>query len=152
MPLRAVEGGVLRRAGHTEAAVDLAKLADLSPAGALCELVNDDGTMMRADDCRAFSDTHGLVMISIADLIRYRRRTEKQVQLIEARKVRDDLSRQIKALGREDVLEQRARELGMVRPGETPYAVRGITKAAPPAKAPVDDSTGVWGFVSGLLG
>ena len=82
MPLRAVEGGVLRRAGHTEASVDLAKLAGLRPAGALCELVNDDGTMMRADDCRAFSDTHGLVMISIADLIRYRRRTEKQVQLV----------------------------------------------------------------------
>ena len=82
MPLRAVEGGVLRRAGHTEASVDLARLAGLRPAGALCELVNDDGTMMRADDCRAFSDTHGLVMISIADLIRYRRRTEKQVQLV----------------------------------------------------------------------
>ena len=82
MPLRAVEGGVLRRAGHTEASVDLAKLAGLRPAGALCELVNDDGTMMRADDCRAFSDTHGLVMISIADLIRYRRRTEKQVQMV----------------------------------------------------------------------
>jgi 3,4-dihydroxy 2-butanone 4-phosphate synthase/GTP cyclohydrolase II len=82
MPLRAVEGGVLRRAGHTEASVDLARLAGLRPAGALCELVNDDGTMMRADDCRAFSDAHGLVMISIADLIRYRRRTEKQVQLV----------------------------------------------------------------------
>ena len=82
MPLRAVEGGVLRRAGHTEASVDLAKLAGLRPTGALCELVNDDGTMMRADDCRAFSDTHGLVMISIADLIRYRRRTEKQVQMV----------------------------------------------------------------------
>ena len=82
MPLRAVEGGVLRRAGHTEASVDLARLAGLRPAGALCELVNDDGTMMRADDCRAFSDTHGLVMISIADLIRYRRRTEKQVQMV----------------------------------------------------------------------
>jgi 3,4-dihydroxy 2-butanone 4-phosphate synthase/GTP cyclohydrolase II len=82
MPLRAVEGGVLRRAGHTEASVDLARLAGLRPAGALCELVKDDGTMMRADDCRAFSDTHGLVMISIADLIRYRRRTEKQVQLV----------------------------------------------------------------------
>ncbi|MCX6420986.1 MAG: bifunctional 3,4-dihydroxy-2-butanone-4-phosphate synthase/GTP cyclohydrolase II [Actinobacteria bacterium] len=82
MPLRAVEGGVLRRAGHTEASVDLAKLAGLRPAGALCELVNDDGTMMRADDCRAFSDTHGLVMISIADLIRYRRRTEKQVEMV----------------------------------------------------------------------
>jgi len=79
MPLRAVEGGVLRRAGHTEAAVDLAKLAGLEPAGALCELVNDDGTMMRAPDCRRFADEHGLAMISIADLIRHRRRTERQV-------------------------------------------------------------------------
>jgi 3,4-dihydroxy 2-butanone 4-phosphate synthase/GTP cyclohydrolase II len=74
MPLRAVPGGVLRRAGHTEASVDLARLAGLSESGALCELVNDDGTMMRAPGCRAFADEHGLVMISIADLIRYRRR------------------------------------------------------------------------------
>jgi 3,4-dihydroxy 2-butanone 4-phosphate synthase/GTP cyclohydrolase II len=79
MPLRAVEGGVLRRAGHTEAAVDLATMAGLEAAGALCELVNDDGTMMRAPDCRRFADEHGLVMISIADLIRHRRRTERQV-------------------------------------------------------------------------
>jgi cell division protein FtsB len=75
----------------------------------------------------------------------------EQVQLIEARKVRDDLSRQIKALGRTDVLEQRARELGMVRPGETPYAVRGIKKPSPPPKADADDGTGVWGFISGLI-
>ena len=73
MPLRAVPGGVLRRPGHTEAAVDLAALAGLNPAGALCELMNDDGTMMRAPQCREFADEHGLVMISIADLIRYRR-------------------------------------------------------------------------------
>ncbi len=79
MPLRAVAGGVLRRPGHTEAAVDLARLAGLTPAGALCELVNDDGTMMRAPQCRAFADEHGLAMISIADLIRYRRRSETQV-------------------------------------------------------------------------
>lgn len=79
MPLRAVPGGVLRRPGHTEAAVDLARLAGLTPAGALCELVNDDGTMMRAPDCRAFADEHGLAMISIADLIRYRRQRESQV-------------------------------------------------------------------------
>jgi 3,4-dihydroxy 2-butanone 4-phosphate synthase / GTP cyclohydrolase II len=79
MPLRAVPGGVLRRAGHTEASVDLARLAGLSPSGALCELVNDDGTMMRAPQCRTFADTHGLLMISIADLIRYRRRTESLV-------------------------------------------------------------------------
>ena len=79
MPLRAVQGGVLHRPGHTEAAVDLARLAGLSPAGALCEMVNDDGSMMRAPACRAFADEHGLVMISIADLIAYRRRFETQV-------------------------------------------------------------------------
>ena len=79
MPLRAVNGGVLHRPGHTEAAVDLARLAGLSPAGALCEMVNDDGSMMRAPACRAFADEHGLVMISIADLIAYRRRFETQV-------------------------------------------------------------------------
>ena len=79
MPLRAVPGGVLRRPGHTEAAVDLSNLAGLTPAGALCELVNDDGTMMRAPECRKFADEHGLVMISIADLIKYRRQHESQV-------------------------------------------------------------------------
>ena len=79
MPLRAVNGGVLHRPGHTEAAVDLARLAGLAPAGALCEMVNDDGSMMRAPACRAFADEHGLVMISIADLIAYRRRFETQV-------------------------------------------------------------------------
>lgn len=82
MPLRAVEGGVLRRPGHTEASVDLARLAGLRPAGALCELVNDDGTMMRAPACREFADAHGLIMISIADLIRHRRRFEKQIERI----------------------------------------------------------------------
>lgn len=79
MPLRAVAGGVLRRPGHTEAAVDLTTLAGLTSAGALCELVNDDGTMMRAPQCREFADQHGLLMISIADLIKYRRQHESQV-------------------------------------------------------------------------
>lgn len=79
MPLRAVPGGVLRRAGHTEAAVDLARMAGLAPSGALCEMVNDDGTMMRAPECRAFADEHGLLMISIADMIRYRRAHENLV-------------------------------------------------------------------------
>ena len=86
MPLRAVEGGVLRRAGHTEASVELARLAGLAPAAALCELVNDDGSMMRALQCRAFADAHSLKMISIADLIAHIRRTEKQVERVaEAR-------------------------------------------------------------------
>ena len=79
VPLRAMEGGVLRRPGHTEAAVDLARLAGLTPAGALCELVNEDGSMMRAPECRAFADANGLVMISIADLIAWIRHTERQV-------------------------------------------------------------------------
>lgn len=81
-PLRASEGGVLRRVGHTEAAVDLARLAGLPPAGAICEVVHDDGSMMRAPDLRRFADAHGLVMISIADLVRYRRVMEKQVERV----------------------------------------------------------------------
>ncbi|MFI6128954.1 bifunctional 3,4-dihydroxy-2-butanone-4-phosphate synthase/GTP cyclohydrolase II [Micromonospora sp. NPDC051141] len=86
VPLRARAGGVLRRPGHTEAAVDLTRLAGLRPAGVLCELVNDDGTMMRVPDLEKFCAEHGLTLITIADLIAYRRRTEKQVELVaEAR-------------------------------------------------------------------
>ena len=86
-PLRAVPGGVLRRAGHTEAAVDLARLAGLPPVGAIAELVHDDGSMMRAPECRAFADAHGLVMISIADLIAFIRHTESQVEKIASAKL-----------------------------------------------------------------
>jgi len=74
-PLRYAEGGVLRRAGHTEAAVDLARLAGLPEAGVLSEVVNDDGTMARLPELREFADTHGLALISIEQLIGYRRRT-----------------------------------------------------------------------------
>jgi 3,4-dihydroxy 2-butanone 4-phosphate synthase/GTP cyclohydrolase II len=81
-PLRAVKGGVLHRAGHTEASVDLARLAGLKPAGVICEILNDDGTMARLPDLELFAARHGLKMVSIADLIAYRRRTEKQVELI----------------------------------------------------------------------
>jgi 3,4-dihydroxy 2-butanone 4-phosphate synthase/GTP cyclohydrolase II len=85
-PLRYVEGGVLRRAGHTEASVDLARLAGLYPAGVLCEVVNDDGTMARLPQLEAFAATHDLLLISIADLIAYRRRWEKLVhRMTEAR-------------------------------------------------------------------
>lgn len=87
MPLRAVDGGVLRRAGHTEASVDLARMAGLAPAGALCELVNDDGSMMRAPQCREFADQHGLVMISIRDLIAHRARREKHVERVAEAKL-----------------------------------------------------------------
>ena len=78
-PLRYVEGGVLRRAGHTEASVDLARLAGLYPAGVLCEVVNEDGTMARMDDLVKFAEEHGLLIVSIADLIAYRRQREKLV-------------------------------------------------------------------------
>lgn len=78
-PLRAVAGGVLRRPGHTEAAVDLARLAGLHPVGVICELVHDDGSVMRAHACREFADANDLKMISIAELIHYIRKTEKQV-------------------------------------------------------------------------
>jgi 3,4-dihydroxy 2-butanone 4-phosphate synthase/GTP cyclohydrolase II len=85
-PLRYREGGVLKRAGHTEAAVDLARLAGLSPAGVLAEVVNDDGTMARLPELERFAAEHDLAMISIADLIRYRRHREKLVRRIsEAR-------------------------------------------------------------------
>ena len=85
-PLRYREGGVLKRAGHTEAAVDLARMAGLRPAGVLAEVVNDDGTMARLPALEVFAEEHGLLMISIADLIRYRRHQEKLVRRVsEAR-------------------------------------------------------------------
>jgi 3,4-dihydroxy 2-butanone 4-phosphate synthase/GTP cyclohydrolase II len=85
-PLRYRPGGVLKRAGHTEAAVDLAVLAGLYPAGVLCEIVNEDGTMSRLPTLVAFARQHGLKLISIADLIQYRRRREKLIERVaEAR-------------------------------------------------------------------
>jgi 3,4-dihydroxy 2-butanone 4-phosphate synthase/GTP cyclohydrolase II len=81
-PLIARDGGVLKRAGHTEAAVDLARLAGLTPAGVLCEIVNDDGTMSRLAQLQQFCAEHGLLLSSIADLIAYRRRHEKLVDCI----------------------------------------------------------------------
>ena len=81
-PLRAKNGGVLRRAGHTEATVDLARLAGLYPAGVLCEILNDDGTMARVPDLLEFAPKHGLKIITISDLIEYRRRTETLIKQV----------------------------------------------------------------------
>ncbi len=81
-PLVAREGGVLVRAGHTEAAVDISRLAGLSPAGVICEIMNDDGTMARLPELVAFAQLHGLKVGTIADLIAYRRRTERQVERV----------------------------------------------------------------------
>jgi 3,4-dihydroxy 2-butanone 4-phosphate synthase/GTP cyclohydrolase II len=85
-PLRYADGGVLRRPGHTEAAVDLARLAGLRPVGVICEIVNDDGSMKRLAELTEFAAEHDLRLITIADLIRYRRRFEPQVRrAVEAR-------------------------------------------------------------------
>ena len=81
-PLRARPGGVLERAGHTEAAVDLAMLAGLPPSGVLCELVNDDGTVQRLPELLEFKETFGLRMISIAQLIEYRAKRDHLVEQI----------------------------------------------------------------------
>ncbi len=81
-PLRARSGGVLVRAGHTEAAVDLARIAGMGPAGVICEVMNEDGTMSRVPELKKFARRHGLLMITIADLIRHRMRTESLVRQI----------------------------------------------------------------------
>jgi 3,4-dihydroxy 2-butanone 4-phosphate synthase/GTP cyclohydrolase II len=79
-PLRARDGGVLQRAGQTEAAVDLARLAGLIPAGVVCEIMNEDGTMARVRDLVPYCERHGLKLVTVADLIEYRRRHEKLVE------------------------------------------------------------------------
>jgi 3,4-dihydroxy 2-butanone 4-phosphate synthase/GTP cyclohydrolase II len=81
-PLRAKDGGVLERTGHTEASVDFARLAGLIPAGVICEIMNDDGTMARVPDLAAYCERHGLKMVTVAELIAYRRRTEKLVERV----------------------------------------------------------------------
>jgi 3,4-dihydroxy 2-butanone 4-phosphate synthase/GTP cyclohydrolase II len=81
-PLKSRSGGVLERAGQTEAAVDLARLAGLNPSGVICEVMNDDGTMARVDDLATYCERHGLRMITVADLIAYRRRYDKLVERV----------------------------------------------------------------------
>jgi 3,4-dihydroxy 2-butanone 4-phosphate synthase/GTP cyclohydrolase II len=89
-PLRARRGGVLVRAGHTEAAVDLCQLAGLKPAGVLCELMNDDGTMSRRPEIEAFAKQHNLKIGTIADLIRYRLRNERSVERVSEQNVQTE--------------------------------------------------------------
>ncbi len=89
-PLRAKPGGVLQRAGHTEAAVDLAQLAGCRPAGVICEVMADDGTMMRLPQLRKFAQKHGLKVCTIEDLIKFRRRSERLVERVEVVKMPTD--------------------------------------------------------------
>ncbi len=86
-PLRAVPGGVLRRAGHTEASVDLCRMANLTPAAVICEIMNDDGSMARLPDLEIFAKKHDLIIISIADLIQYRSQREKLVEAVAEAKM-----------------------------------------------------------------
>ncbi|CAM3714680.1 bifunctional 3,4-dihydroxy-2-butanone-4-phosphate synthase/GTP cyclohydrolase II [Alkalicoccus chagannorensis] len=103
-PLVAKDGGVLRRAGHTEASVDLAKMAGASPAGVICEIMNEDGTMARVPELRKIADEHDLKMITIKDLIQYRNRKDKLVQ----REIEIDLPTEygdFKAVGYSNVVD-----------------------------------------------
>lgn len=124
-PLRYAEGGVLRRAGHTEAAVDLARLAGLYPAGVLCEIVNDDGTMARGEDLNAFATEHRLPVITIADLIRYRRTNEKLIRRMSAARLPTDFG-EFQAVGFESLVDGR-QHIALVRgdvDGKTNVLVR----------------------------
>lgn len=89
-PLRAVPGGVLRRAGHTEATIDLVRMAGLQPAGVCCEIMKEDGTMARTGDLGGFQKKHGLKACTVAQLIEYRRAKEKQIRLVETVKMPTD--------------------------------------------------------------
>jgi 3,4-dihydroxy 2-butanone 4-phosphate synthase/GTP cyclohydrolase II len=89
-PLRARSGGVLVRSGHTEASVDLARIGGLYPAGVICEVMNEDGTMARVPQLAKFAKRHGLLMVTIADLIKYRTRTESLVKRVSSAKLPTD--------------------------------------------------------------
>jgi 3,4-dihydroxy 2-butanone 4-phosphate synthase/GTP cyclohydrolase II len=112
-PLVAREGGVLARAGQTEAAVDLARLAGLTPAGVICEIMNDDGTMARVPDLARYCRRHSLKMTTVAEVIRYRRRTEKLVRQVAAVRL-PTLSGEFVAYGYESLLD-REQHLALVK-------------------------------------
>ncbi|MBE0429488.1 MAG: bifunctional 3,4-dihydroxy-2-butanone-4-phosphate synthase/GTP cyclohydrolase II [Thermoleophilia bacterium] len=103
-PLRAKPGGVLKRTGQTEAAVDLARLAGLEPAGVICEIMNEDGTMSRVPDLIPYCKKHGLKMITVADLIRYRRRNEKFVRRVAEARIPTRFG-DFRAIGYESLLD-----------------------------------------------
>jgi len=103
-PLRYQPGGVLKRAGHTEAAVDLARLAGLTPAGVLCEIVEEDGGMARLPTLERFAEEHGLPLVSIADLIAYRRRSERLVRRVAEARIPTEYG-EFRAIGFESLLD-----------------------------------------------
>ncbi len=97
-PLKAQNGGVLVRAGHTEAAVDIAKLASLNPSGVICEIMNDDGTMARMDDLKIFAKKYNLKIATIADLIEYRRHYDKLIERIDETEIDSKIAEKFRAI------------------------------------------------------
>ena len=125
-PLVAQDGGVLVRAGHTEAAVDVARLAGLNPSGVICEIMNDDGTMARMPDLIRFAETHGLKIASIGDLIAYRRRTERLVERVAETTITSRFGGDFRALVYANTINY-AEHLALVRgdiSGDEPVLVR----------------------------
>ncbi len=106
-PLRARQGGCLVRTGHTEAVVDLARLAGLNPSGVICEIMNDDGTMARMDDLERFADKHGLLIVTIAELIEYRLAKESLVYRIVSRRVRHPVWGEVELIAYGTTLDSR---------------------------------------------
>ena len=92
-PLRARDGGVLVRAGHTEAIVDLARLAELKPAGVICEVMNEDGTMARLPDLERFAERHGMKVAAISELVEYRRRRERMIERLAVMSIESPVGR-----------------------------------------------------------
>ena len=125
-PLAAREGGALVRAGHTEAAVDIARLAGLNPSGVICEIMNDDGTMARLPDLVAFAQRHALRLGTIADLIHHRRRTERLVKRVEQGELIDAVGGDWKLVVYANTVEY-AEHLALVKgdlSGDEPVLVR----------------------------
>ncbi len=129
-PLRARRGGVLQRAGQTEAAIDLARIAGLYPAGVICEIMNEDGTMARVPDLEKFAERHGLLMITVADLIRYRLNTEKFVRRVAEAEVATEFG-EFKVIAFENDIDHQV-HVALVKgevAGEEPVLVRVQTQS-----------------------
>jgi len=129
-PLVAREGGALVRAGHTEAAVDIARLAGVTPAGVICEIMNDDGTMARLPELVAFAQHHNIKLGTIADLIGYRRRTERLVRRVEEATLHHDIGGDWRLVVYANTVEY-AEHLALVKgdpaaPGPVPVRMHGV--------------------------
>lgn len=125
-PLIAREGGVLVRVGHTEASVDLARLAGLKPAGVICEIMKEDGTMARLPDLEVFAEKHGLKIVTIADIIKYRMKTEKFVKRVVETRLPTKFAGEFKLIAYENQLDNQvhiALVKGEIKPDE-PVLVR----------------------------